>query len=700
MEVFVEILTDFILTFFILLMLVLSALVINYFYITFLTMTLVAFRLFLVGANLALVIAIVAELIIDTFLIAQIDYLAEGLTNSLVLAFNVAVAVLGITYVLSAFWVKKFKPNLVDWKRAVAWLLGGLLFYNSAGYILTELEDIRRGAGTVIYQIFIQIDSYEDDEGALFDYDPNVECRTIQSSLEDTMDVFSLFVPTSSEDRYDAWGCLTNRWEDYLTYDTGIDSIDIAYAVISAGVDEANQGLESFLPITFFDTHFGSTAVLEMLNYLTEIVSIIGQIWGESTSVSQAFQYLFEAFFRPLQPLITGVSKMYLAVYLSGISIIEQTTYFVYTIAYAGVFWSFILMIPLALFKPLEKYALGLLKEIVSLSWSFLFSQFMLALGVSILLVGAGTQLWFVINVFALCALWPISTALLTATNSLTNAIKTSSAIGGKAAQAAVQQGMSLAQQTAVAKAGAIGNNLGISGADKDVQGGGPRPTSGLGKLAGVLGNDLKSFSGGGFDNFKKENRRSLYNFKGPDLSNESKILTTGNIAKRLASSGNSDKDGVFNIAGRKTKAAWEKRSEWGQMAEAQYIKRKDQLKDWVRGGPPSTSQLSAAGQALDSTTKEPKADEGQSNEGGGSETEASKEKKNTAANRRTNMPGFKSMFEAFGLNPEGNRSPGAMFGAQELMLLGVIATTLELVAEKQKLEKELDGFKGGLGGT
>lgn len=704
MDAIWEILTDIVVSIAIIFMVIMSAVVINYFYISFLSLTLTAFRLFLVAANLALLIAIVGEIIIDSFLVTQIDYLAGGLQTSLVLAFNVAVVVLGITYVLSAFWIKKF--NLVDWKRAVAWLLGGLLFYNFAGTILSDLENMKRGAGQVIYQIFLQVESYEDNaqrSSAVFDIDPTIACRTISSNLDDTLDIFDLFLPSTSEDRYDAWGCLTNRWEDFLTYDNGIDAIDIAYAVISAGVDEDMQSLESFLPITFFDTHFGSEALLQMINLIVEMANIMADLWGEDTSVEEAFGYIFEAFFSPLQPLIVGVSKMYLAVYLAGIAIIEQTTYLVYAIAYAGVFWSFILMLPLAFFKPLEKYAMGLLKEMISLTWSFLFSQIMLALGIAILLLGAGTQIWFVINIFALCALWPVATALLTATNSLTNAIKASSAIGGKAAQAAVQSGQMLAQNVAVSKASALGNKLGISGADKAVgPDGKPKPTSGMGKLggaiAGRLQKDMAMFGGpggGGFAAFNAENRRAIGSMQNAGKTRVGRGLNAidGALQGKVVKDGKVQGQKATLYGATKTKAR--------------------QVRDWFKS--PETKELEKAGRNLDDVEKLDSSgklsqaqlfgETGLVSQQSGS-TGKSSDKGGTPAPKGKqpikDMPGIKSVAGAFGLNPEsgGGGGTGATLGVGQIAMLNQIASSLSEIAKEIEQKKTQEAFSKGLGGT
>lgn len=484
-----------------------------FFYFTFLMLTLSAFRLFLLTANLSLAIAALGELLINELLADRIAFQAEQLYTSYLGMFNIAVFVLGITYVLSVFWIKQL--NLVDWKRALAWLLGGLLFYNLAGTLLINFEEYRRGIGYQVYATLLGITTYDIESTAqnsaasdvfntLADPD-DISCMEIETTLDDTLDVFSLFQSNNPAERYESWGCLTNRWS-FLTYDTGIDSIDVAYAVISSGVSVENQAYEAVIPVVFFDTHFGASAISDILS---DSIDNLLSIWNSDDGDFTVLFELLEGMLTPLWPMMVGTSKMYMAFYIAVISVFEQTTYFIYSIAFAGVFFAMLLMLPLAFFKPLEQYALGLLKEIWELFWSFFFSQLMLAMGVVFILLGAGTQLHFVISIFALCAALPVLIGFMTAVNAFQNAVKKMTAIGGQAAQSAVSQSTQLWMGAANARAKSMAKKAGITGADGAL--GGAKPTTGLGKMAGALtgmiAGDLKRMSDG--------NKLSSYNLGG-----------------------------------------------------------------------------------------------------------------------------------------------------------------------------------------
>ena len=77
-----------------------------------------------------LITAKMTEILMDTVFRTGFELLAERLRfNLLPFVFTVVVIVLGITYVMSAFWFRD--AQLVDWKKAFAWLLAALLFYTA-----------------------------------------------------------------------------------------------------------------------------------------------------------------------------------------------------------------------------------------------------------------------------------------------------------------------------------------------------------------------------------------------------------------------------------------------------------------------------------------------------------------------------------------------------------------------------------------
>ncbi len=455
---------------------------------------------------LAFTIGLVNELIAEELIIPQIEILAEGFKPVLPLMFNVALTVLGITYVLAAFWVKQL--NLVDWKRAIAWLLAGIFFYTYTAELFTSFEVFRRGAGNFVYQIVLQLE-YDPDTS---ENPPNwagitYNCIEVESGLTDAVNVFERFAGEDATGT-DEWGCLTdwfggttagsnNDPDDVgtelalLKYDQGIDAVDVTFAFVLA--DPTDLLLP--LPLDYFTYFFIDNFITNFLDYAFGIgdpdsngvfIDLFTNLDLGSLGGDVNIDLEGSIDIGVIGSVITAWGRMFAAQFLGLIAILEQIVYVIFTTGYGLVFWALMFFLPLAFFVSTEKFAMAAVKQFIEMFWSFLFSQFMIALGVGIMIAGAGLYYPPAIQAFAYIAACPAVVAVLTASNAFMGMIKGITSVISAAAAQGVEQGFQLTKQVAIAKAGAVGNNLGIAGADKAI---------GPGAGSSNLGSSSKSMS-------------------------------------------------------------------------------------------------------------------------------------------------------------------------------------------------------------
>jgi hypothetical protein len=388
-------------------------------------------------------IAKFTEILIDKVFSPGLDRLGDNLrVNLLPVIFTVAVLLLGITYVLAAFWMKGV--NLVDWKKAVAWLLGCLLFYTAAPDLFQQGEVLRRNLGGLMYETILDTTAQN--------------CNAVQGN--------SIRLPTLSEllPAGVTWGTddsgigpLCNVFQGDLKYDKAIDGLDVAFSYVFA----VKTDLNSDLPVGLSNRYF------------------VG--YDSGFFADNNWEDIFDR-------EIKGLHRLFMDIWIIIFGIVEQFVFFVLTVIAGTMFFTLAFALLLSFFNHTEYIARSIIKAWFSVLMISLFASFIQAVGVFILLVGSTSFNPLITQAATVMGLFLVFLSAKTAIESAVQMLSSLPMMGQGLAMtmnagsstlalgaALASPGLSAARAAAGGgRAGAMGGGGGMGGGRAGYGGGGP----------------------------------------------------------------------------------------------------------------------------------------------------------------------------------------------------------------------------------
>ena len=291
------------------------------------------------------------EILMDTVFRTGFELLADRLrVNLLPFVFTLVVIILGITYVMSAFWFRE--TQLVDWKKAVAWLLAALIFYTAGVDLFIGSDQLRRGLAAIMYETILSAENGTADIPRASEvYGP--------LALGDVGD-FDVTGPVR-----DYFGPGQANW---LENDVGLDGLDITMAFLLADVDDLSG---SGLPDDFEDTFFDGS--------------------GDSDTL--------------IEKAINGVQRMFFGIFIAVFAIIEQWIFLLIAVAMGIVFFMMLWAILLAFFNQTEYIARSIAKMWFNMMMVALFASVIQATALFLLLISvtaANPIIWIAAALIAL----------------------------------------------------------------------------------------------------------------------------------------------------------------------------------------------------------------------------------------------------------------------------------------------------------
>lgn len=290
---------------------------------------------------IAIGIAKFTEVLIDYLFVSAFNVLAEDFgLRMLPLVFTIALTLLGMTYVLAAFWMRS--TIIVDWKKAFAWLLFAWLFYTFGADFFVQSYILERSLGTVMYEVALDVNI--DAENALYPL----------NELFSGSDV----PPTDPEDMFGQGG------EAWLKYDVSIDGVDIAMAYFLATPDDLTSSNLIALPQGLDDAFFG------------------GGIFDVSTLFTNDAEEI-------LTDGIAGVLRLFFGLFINVFAILDQVVSLWIAIGLALTFFMLLWVVLLAFFNATEPIAKYLVRSWLDFMLLALFSGIIKAVGLFVLLLAA-----------------------------------------------------------------------------------------------------------------------------------------------------------------------------------------------------------------------------------------------------------------------------------------------------------------------
>lgn len=283
------------------------------------------------------------------------------------LVFTLAVFVMGVTYTLSAFFAKEL--NLVDWKKAAAWLLGAILFYTAGADVFAGSEAFRRGLGGFMYSrlLGVEVDNTTDCVGKPLQnlIDPDTGQRVTASQLLGRFN----FSGASADLQMD---CLRNHFGEDFRTDTSIDGIDVAMSYLYASDDDFFTA-DRALPKGYYSASRGQLYGFEERFY--PYFDNLDDLEDED----EANEVLGKA--------ANGIQRMFFGIFLIVFGIVEQYIFLIISIAVGIIFFLLLFALLLAFFNHTEFVATSILQQWMSMMITSLFVSILQATALFILLL-------------------------------------------------------------------------------------------------------------------------------------------------------------------------------------------------------------------------------------------------------------------------------------------------------------------------
>lgn len=257
---------------------------------------------------------------------------------------TLAVFLLGFQYVLASW----FHFNVVEWKSALAWLLGALLFYGSAPTLYTAGEMLRNGMADTFYRAVLV---------------PETGSGPVADSLEGS--VGSLSGISSGSDV--PMGTLQNNFGPDISTDIGIDGLDIAMAYVLADRDDVIEAPD-IVPAEFRDTYLDPAK-----GPATYDVKPLAERVESVTTAAQ------------------GYTRLLFGISLIVLGLLEATIHLCLAVAAGLLFISFSIALPFAFFQRTNLMARSILDAWIELLVMSAVMAVFQAFGITLVLVTAAT---------------------------------------------------------------------------------------------------------------------------------------------------------------------------------------------------------------------------------------------------------------------------------------------------------------------
>ncbi len=342
--------------------------------------------------------------------ISDISILSEGLMPTF---FMIATLLLVASYLIAPW----FRVRVVDWQKALGWLLFALLFYQAGPGLYIEGENMRRSISSEFYgQILTQTEG------------------TAAPTMLGT-------IATGSDDN--SMGTLANQFGAYIPSDQYVDGLDLAMSYSLSTGEDVIEALTS-LPADFRDEYFDPTQ---------------GPLFFLTMTAEERTDSINEG--------LTGISRLIFSLIIIFFGLVEQMIYLSLSISAGVLFLSMSIAILFSFFERTEMMARTLLDMWLELFILSVIISVMQAFVVGIVMLGArtanptlalgaatlGAPVMLVLLKKALGTIWDALNRMFTAMSQVVGGKLTSPAEAGlSAAQSAA--GLALSVATAGVGAG------------------------------------------------------------------------------------------------------------------------------------------------------------------------------------------------------------------------------------------------------
>jgi hypothetical protein len=422
---------------------------------------------------IALGIAKFTEILIDYFFVSAFNVLAEDFgLRMLPLVFTIALTLLGMTYVLAAWWIRS--TIIVDWKKAFAWLLFAWLFYTFGAEFFVQSYIIERTLGTVMY-------------GLAFDVE--VEADEALGPFADNFDSVQELPPPEPEDVFGQ----TDTGAAWLKYDESIDGVDVAMAFFYAEIDDLTTIDILALSSKFDQEFFGGIGDLGDVIFADK----------KSTEI--------------LAGGINGCVRLFFGIFINVFAILDQVVSLWIVIGLALTFFMLLWVVLLAFFNATEPIARYLVRSWLDFMLLALFSGIVKAIGVFVMLLASNIAhplIWVAGAALGLAIGWMANKQAIDGVMQLMKNIQ------GSVSTFSMTGGMQVLPSQAPGMGGGMGGMGGGMGGRMGGMGGGmggmasmnPKMMAAQAALGAVGGSAGQRMGGGGFGTSPTAGLSSLVN--------------------------------------------------------------------------------------------------------------------------------------------------------------------------------------------
>lgn len=362
---------------------------------------------------IGLLFAIVNEAVIDYVFTPTFTILAERFRFGLLpLVFTIVVGVLGITYVLAAWYVKD--TNLVDWKKALAWLLGAIIFYGFGVDLFISTYQVRQGFGSIMYSAMLGLQ----EGSSQADVPSATEVFGVLAGADvgdagATSALCNQYGPTGSAGSASA--CQSLGTADILNYDIMIDGLDIATSYVVANHTDVTGSID--LPVEFKENFFDGAP------------GVFGISEGEERLEQAAY----------------GLQRLFFGVFVIAFAIVEQYVHLIITLGMGVIFFLMLWAVLLGFFNHTEFVARSLIKMWFNMMMTSMLGSVLIGVALFMLLVSstaANPLIWLATAIVSLAIAYlaarTVTEAIASMVRSLPGAV--SATISGGTIQARQQQ--------------------------------------------------------------------------------------------------------------------------------------------------------------------------------------------------------------------------------------------------------------------